>query len=329
MAGCSLSTVSLVVNNRGYVSDDLRNHVLKVVENLRYYPTRSARGLASKTSGNIGFILRDDHFSSAEPFYTRVFLGAEFAARDLKYYLLLTTIAARFEDDDLPRFLHERNVDGVIIAGKVDLQLLDRIAPFDLPVLLVDFEVTRRRYPAVLIDNRGGATAAVAHLLSLGHREIAFVGGDMEHPSLSERLAGYRQTFSDHGIKLNESLTESSEADSNAECGARAMGRLLRRQPVPTAVFAANDALAFGCMQEIQRAGLRIPEDIAIVGFDDVDTSLLVQPRLTTVRVRKEDLGRHAVEQLAGLILNGSTHVTTMHLPVELVVRESTGHHRS
>jgi DNA-binding LacI/PurR family transcriptional regulator len=96
---------------------------------------------------------------------------------------------------------------------------------------------------------------------------------------------------------------------------------------MPTAVFAANDAMAVGCMQEIRKAGLRVPDDIAIVGFDDVETSILVQPRLTTVRVRKEELGRHAVEQLAGIILNGTTHVITTHVPVELIVRESSGHH--
>ncbi len=326
-AGCSLSTVSLVVNNRGYVSEEMRQHVLKVVEDLGYHPTRSARGLASKTSGNIGFILREDHFSKAEPFYTRVFLGAEFAARDLKYYLLLTTVASRFTEDDLPRFLHERNVDGVIIAGKVDLQLLERIDHFGLPVLLVDFEVKRKRYPAVLIDNRGGARLAVTHLLSLGHRGIAFVCGDVDHPSLTERLLGYRETLAEFGITPPDSFIETSEPNSNSSCGARAMARLLERRPLPTAVFAANDAMAVGCMQETRKAGLRVPDDIAIVGFDDVETSILVQPRLTTVRVRKEELGRHAVEQLAGIILKGTTHVITTHVPVELIVRESSGHH--
>jgi LacI family transcriptional regulator len=326
-AGCSLSTVSLVVNNRGYVSEELRQRVLKVVEDLGYHPTRSARGLASKTSGNLGFILREDHFSRAEPFYTRVFLGAEFAARDLKYYLLLTTVASRFTEDDLPRFLHERNVDGVIIAGKVDLQLLERIDHFGLPVLLVDFEVKRKRYPAVLIDNRGGAHAAVTYLLSLGHREIGFVGGDMEHPSLAERLLGYRETLAEFGIKAPASLIQTSEMSSDSACGERAMARLLKERPFPTAVFAANDAMALGCMQAIRKAGLRVPDDISIVGFDDVETSILVQPRLTTVRVRKEELGRHAVEQLAGIILKGSTHVTTTHVPVELIVRESSGSH--
>lgn len=328
-AGCSLSTVSLVVNKRGYVSEGMKARVLKVVEELGYHPTRSARGLASQTSGNIGFILRDDHFTKAEPFYTKVFLGAEFAARDLKYYLLLTTVPAHFTEEDLPRFLLERNVDGVIIAGKVDPRLVDRIDHFGLPVLLVDFQMARKRYPAVLIDNRAGARAAVTHLLSMGHREIAFVGGDIEHPSLAERLQGYRETLAEFGVESPQSLIETVEPFSNALCGARAMARLLEHRPVPTAVFAANDALAIGCMREIQKAGLRVPDEIALVGFDDVETSVHLQPQLTTVRVNKEELGRHAVEQLASIIRNGSSHITTTHVPVELIVRESSGSHLS
>ena len=197
-------------------------------------------------------------------------------------------------------------MDGVIIAGKVDPQLLHRIDHFGLPVLLVDFETRRKRYPAVLIDNRGGARAAVTHLLSLGHRDIAFVGADIEHPSLAERLKSYRETLADAGITALAAFVETSEPDSISDCGARAMARLLARRPRPTAVFAANDAMAIGCIQEIRKAGLRIPEDIAVVGFDDVDTSAHVQPRLTTVRVSKEELGRLAVEQLTSIILNGT-----------------------
>ena len=328
-AGCSLSTVSLVVNKRGYVSEEMRTRVLKVVEELGYHPTRSARGLASKTSGNIGFILRDDRFYVAEQFYSRVFLGAEVAARDLKYYLLLTTVPKRFTKDDLPRFLNERNVDGVIIAGKVDLNLLDHIDRFGLPLLLIDFEIKRRQYPAVLIDNLGGARAAVTHLVSLGHREIAFVGGDVDHPSIAERFQGYRETLAECGITPPTWFIEITEPESSSPCGARAMARLLERRPLPTAVFAANDPMAFGCMQEIRKAGLRIPGDIAIVGFDDVDTSDHVQPPLTTVRVNKEELGRHAVEQLASIIVNRTAHVITTHVPVELIVRASSGSHVS
>jgi LacI family transcriptional regulator len=324
-ARCSLSTVSLVVNNRGYVSKETRERVLRVVKELGYHATRSARGLASRTSGNVGFILRDDHFSQAEPFYTRVFLGAEFAAGEHGFYLLLETIHHRFhEKDELPRFLLERNVDGIIVAGRVPTQFLAKVARFGLPTVMVDFDVKRRRCPAVLIDNPFGARAIVGHLIALGHRNIAFVSGDIDHPSLRERLEGYRESLSDHGVAERPELVDVGESDSRIANGASAMKRLLQHSPLPTAVFAANDAMAIGCMQEIERAGLKVPDDVSVAGFDDIEVSALLHPPLTTVRVFKEELGRQAAETLVEIIRGESSTLVTKHVPAELVVRQST-----
>jgi LacI family transcriptional regulator len=296
------------------------------VHDLGYHATRAARGLASRTSGNLGFILRDDHFSQAEPFYTRVFLGAEFAAREQNFYLLLATVSHRFSDKkELPRFLHERNVDGVIIAGKVSHRFIDLVEGFGIPVVLVDFEVRRKRYASILIDNKAGARAAVEHLLAAGHRDIAFVSGDIEHPSLAERLQGYKDALTDHGVLIQERLIDVREPDSRIPNGANAMDRLLQQRPFPTAVFAANDATAIGCIQTLRTHGLAIPDEVAVVGFDDVEMSSLMHPRLTTLRVFKEELGRQAVTTLVDMIHNGGSVVVTKHLPVELIVRESSG----
>jgi len=323
-AGCSVSTVSIVVNDRGYVSEETRERVMKVVKELGYHATRSARGLASKTSGNIGFILRDDHFSQAEPFYTRVFLGAEFAARDQNFYVLLATVGRQFsEKKDLPRFLLERNVDGIIIAGKVPPRFIDQVERFGIPIVLIDFEVQRKRYASILIDNKVGAHLAVEHLIACGHRDIAFVGGDIIHPSLAERLEGYREKLEEHHITVQDLWIDTQEPDSRIANGAHAMARLLQQHPRPSAVFAANDAMAIGCIQQILQNGLTIPGDIAVAGFDDIEMSSLMQPRLTTLRVFKEELGRQAVETLVGMIKNGDAMLVTKHLPVELMVRES------
>ena len=324
-AGCSLSTVSLVINKSGHVSEETRKRVQKVVRDLGYHPTRSARGLASKTSGNIGFILREDHFSQAEPFYTKIFLGSEFAARDHHYYILLTTVGNRFDEaTDIPRFLLEGNVDGLIIAGKVSLRLVDRLEKFGVPIMLVDFQVKSNRFSSVVIDNRGGARAAVTHLLDHGHKDIAFVGGDIEHPSLAERFEGYQETLRDHGLEMQQEFVEVGERDTRIANGEQAMRRLLARAKHPTAIFAANDAMAIGCMRHIKETGLRIPEDIAVVGFDDIEMSALVEPRLTTLRVFKEELGRLALERLVGIMNSTSPKILTTLVPVELVEREST-----
>jgi LacI family transcriptional regulator len=307
------------------VKKELRERVLKVVKDLGYHATRSARGLASRTSGNIGFILRDDHFSQAEPFYTRVFLGTEFAAGQLGYYVLLATIPHKFhEGDELPRFLLERNVDGIIVAGRVPTQFFTKTAKFSIPTVLVDFELKRKRTPCVLIDNRAGAHLIVDHLVKLGHHDIAFVSGDINHPSLAERLEGYKEILADHGYPERPELIDIREPDSRIANGANAMTRLLHQRPLPTAVFAANDAMAIGCMQEIQRAGMAVPQQISVAGFDDIEVSALMRPSLTTVRVLKEELGRQAAETLVEIIRGENATLVTKHVPAELVVREST-----
>jgi len=324
-AGLSLSTVSLAINNRGYVSPETRESVLKIVRELSYHPTRSARGLASRTSGNIGFILSEEHFSQAEPFYTRIFLGTEFEARDHNYYILLTTVGNQFDPDQyVPRFLLERNVDGIIIAGKVNEKLIAYIDSLGLPIVLVDYELKRMRHSAVLIDNWRGGTLAVEHLLSLGHRRIAFLGGDIRHPSLTDRFEAYRNTLRQAGIVADEAYAITDEQETSVEAGTAAAGRLLGSGATPTAIFAANDAMAIGCMRHLKSRGIRIPQDIAVVGFDDIDMGSHVEPHLTTVRVLKEEMGKIAVQRVVDSINAKTRIVVTTHVPVELIVREST-----
>jgi len=324
-AGLSLSTVSLVINNRGYVSAETRESVKKVVRELSYHPTRSARGLASKTSGNIGFILSEEHFSQAEPFYTRIFLGTEFEARDHNYYILLTTVGDQFDPDDyVPRFLLERNVDGIIIAGKVNEKLISYIDSLGLPIVLIDYEMKRAQHSAVLIDNWRGATLAVEHLLLLGHKKIAFLGGDIRHPSLTDRYEAYQNTLRHAGILLEESLEVTDEEETSISGGVSAAEKLFASGAKPTAIFAANDAMAIGCMRHLKSRGIRIPQDIAIVGFDDIDMSSHIEPHLTTVRVLKEEMGKIAVQRVVDAINSKTKIVVTTHVPVELIVREST-----
>lgn len=325
MAGLSLSTVSLVINKNGYVSEETRINVLRVVKELGYHPSRAAKGLASKTSGNIGFILSDDHFSQAEPFYTMIFLGTEFEARDHNYYILLTTVGKTFkEPQSVPRFLLERNVDGVIIAGKINPKLVDYVDRLGLPMMLVDYTFPKKRISSVLIDNRKGAHLAVQHLVNLGHREIGFIGGDIEHPSLAERFLAYKDCLVANGIAPNQNLMMTDEPDSGMKNGSSAIRRMLERDGKPTAIFAANDAMAIGCMQYVKQRGMKIPDDVAIVGFDDIVSSSHVEPRLTTIKVFKEEMGALAVRSLIESVKSKSRTVVNTYVPVELVVREST-----
>ena len=324
-AGVSLSTVSLVLNKKHNVSEETRLKVHQTIKELKYHPRRTARGLASKRSGNIGFILTEDHFSRAEPFYTKIFLGTEFEARQHNYYVLLTTVSKIFRKNrDVPRFLLERNVDGVILAGSIPFNLISYIQKKNIPLVFVDFLPKSGPASAVLIDNFDGAYQAVSYLVRIGHRRIAFMAGDLEHPSLKERFGGYRKALEDSGIAFDEKLTMINEPFTAFQDGCEATRKLLSRDVFFSAIFAGNDAMAQGCLRSLREHNIGVPAKVSIVGFDDIESDVHVEPHLTTVRVNKEELGAIAVRKLVEMIENGKTVYGKNLLPVELVIRGST-----
>jgi LacI family transcriptional regulator len=324
-ARVSEATVSLVLNNKASIREETRQRVLKAIQQLNYHPRHVARGLASRKSGNIGFILTDDHFSRAEPFYTKIFLGTEFESRKYKYYILLTTIPRAFHvETDLPRFLRDRNVDGVLLAGHVPTALSEHILELKMPHVFIDFSPRHKQGNVVMMDNLLGATLAVRHLLDLGHRRIAFVGGDITHPSIAKRLEGYKQALLEAQLPIEDDLIESVERNTASDDGARAVEKLLACDAQFTALFAANDAMAIGAMQCLKKHGQQIPEEVSIVGFDDIEAGTHTQPPLTTIRVDKEELGAVALRRLMEMIETKKELSGKVFTPVELVVRQST-----
>ncbi len=326
-AGLSVSTISLVLNNKSNVSKETRRKVQSVIAELNYHPQRSARGLASRSSGNIGFILTNEHFSLVEPFYTKIFLGTELEARKHNYYVLLTTVAQNVSGTrEMPRFFLEQNVDGVIIAGKLGSSWFEYIRDRNLPLVLIDYELSDHRVSTVAADNSGGARLVVEHLLKLGHSKIGFIGGDLRHPSIAERYSAYRDTLEARGIEIPATWVSIDEPDTRLDNGYRAAKTILTDSRTrPTALFAANDALALGCMKFCKETGLKIPGTIALVGFDNIESGLYVEPRLTTVNVHREEMGSIAVRRLVEMIRYKSEVVNRSISPVELIVRESCG----
>jgi len=326
-AGLSVSTVSLVLNNRSNVSKETRRRIQSVIADLNYHPQRSARGLASRSSGNIGFILTSEHFSLAEPFYTRIFLGSEFEARKHNYYILLTTVDRSVSGTkELPRFFLEHNVDGIIIAGKIGSSWIEHVRQHDLPLILIDYEFPSHHVSSVMMDNVGGARLVVEHLLKLGHSKIGFIGGDAKHPSIAARFKTYCDTLTEHGIEVNEQWVNVDEVGTGFENGYLAAQKILNVHALkPTAVFAANDAMALGCMKYCNETGVSVPGSLALVGFDNVESGLHVEPRLTTVNVHREAMGSVAVRRLVEMINENGHVVDKTTTPVELIVRESCG----
>lgn len=323
-AGVSLSTVSLVINRKKNIKEETVRKVQQAIEELNYHPRRSAQGLASKKSGNIGFILTNDHFSRAEPFYTKIFLGSEFEARKHNYYILLTTVENKFNKKYIPRFLLERNVDGVILAGKIPAGLINYIHKHDLPMVFIDYFPAKGKFAAVLMDNVVGARQVVTYLIGKGHRHIAFIGGDISHPCIQERFRGYKQALQKSNISFNENLVVTDELYTSDVDGYNAMGKLLKRNVPFTAIFAANDAMAFGCLQCLKERNIKVPAQIALVGFDDVDVAIQMEPHLTTVKVDKEEMGAIAVKSIVDMITNDKKTLGKILVPIELIIRQST-----
>lgn len=331
-AGVSISTVSLVMNGKGPVAQATRARVEATAERLGYIPSRSARRLGVPRTGNVGFVLSEDHFLRSEPFYTRVFLGAEFEARRRNLYVLLSTIPGRYDPrSDAPRFLHEHSVDGVLVAGGVDAAFLEALSGRHIPFVLADY--WWEGAPHVLIDNEGGAQAVAAHFLAQGHTRVAFLGADMKHPSPRARLDAFRHAMAAAGHPLEDACVFTAPGASNRANGYLLAERLTAMPAAarPTAAFCANDALALGLLDRTREAGIRIPADLAVAGFDDVEGAATARPALTTVRVYKEQLGEVALRTLADLVEHrGAPYrfdrgASATHISTELVVRGSSG----
>jgi LacI family transcriptional regulator len=324
-ASVSIATVSFVINDSKHISVETKNRVLKAIKSLKYHPSKSAINLVSGKTGNIGFIITDDHFLRTEPFYTSIFLGTEFEARNAGYYILLTSINPDFsKNDPLPRFILNGSVDGIIVAGKIPSNLIDRMSPYNLPTVFIDYIPSENCCPLVLIDNLQGGLMATNHLIKLGHTNIAFIGADIEHPSLSDRLKGYKQALENAKIPIKNSLIVTDSKYPDRVNGYNSIKSLLSKNKSVTAVFACNDAMAIGVLNYLNDNGYKVPKDISLIGFDDVEADLMLNPPLTTIRVPKIEMGIEALKLLVNTLKNKKSLLKKILVPVELIEREST-----
>jgi LacI family transcriptional regulator len=324
-ADVSIATVSLVIHNNKRISEETKKKVNKAIKELNYHPSGSARGLVSGKTGNIGFILTNDHFLRSEPFYTRIFLGAEFEAREKQLYILLTTVPSEVKKGEkLPRFVLERNVDGVILVGKVPVEIVNGLKKYDLPLIFIDYEIPMEGYSAILIDNVNGGMSATQHLINAGHKKIGFIGADISHPSINDRFTGYKKALKSAGIEFNPDLCITDENYPARENGYKATKKLLKKNKDITGIFACNDAMAIGVMQCLKEKSIRIPEDIAVIGFDNVESDLFIEPPLSTMNVPKLEMGIEAVKLMSQILSKKVSSSKKILIPVELVKRQST-----
>ena len=319
-AKVSISTVSRVLNDTCNVREDKRVRVLEAAAELGYTPNPAAQSLHSMKTGAIGILLP---YVSGE-FYAELLNGIDSAAQEGGRLLLISTSHNSEEELEAALKGMYRRVDGILVMAPVTTAdaVLQR-APKDIPVVFMNTRTESQHIPLITFDNYGGMRAMTEHLIQKGHRRIGFITGPNCAFDAQDRFRGYREAIHEAGIPLNEDLVVDGEYTQQAGYdGAR---YLLGLNPRPTAIMTSNDDAALGAMSALREAGLRIPEDVALSGFDDIPSSSFTVPPLTTVHVPVRELGSQSVMLLEAAIdsgLNGSEIVT---LPVELRLRESTG----
>jgi LacI family transcriptional regulator, galactose operon repressor len=329
-SGVSVSTVSRVFNGYDDVSQATRDRVMASARHLDYAPSAAARTLVTQRSHVVGVVLFTgyEHPDIHHPFFQGVLVGLKRGVGGLGYDLLLFATeqpgAERGREHSYLRRARQHRVDGIVLMGvERDDPEVEKLAQSSLPVIGVDLDVAGPRTTHVTSDNVGGARLAVRHLHALGHTRIAMIGGLAETKPAADRLLGYRAELRALGLEAVPAYE--LEGDFYSESGGAAMRRLLELRERPTAVFAASDLMAVGAMRAAQGAGLRIPDDIAVVGFDDIQLAELVDPPLTTIRQDTVGIGVAAARALVEQIDNPDVTPPVLTLPVELVVRASSG----
>jgi len=314
-------TVSRVINDSGYVSPEARARVQGAIAELGYMPNVLARQLRSKRTKTIALVLTD----IANPFFTTIARGVEDAARDQGYAVMFcNTDESETEEMEYVRVLIQRQVDGVLLVPATDssasLQLLNK---HGLPVVVLDRRLSAGGVDEVRTDSEAGAYVVVRHLLDLGHRRIAVLTGPETVSTAVDRVAGYRRAMAEEGLRPDDGLVVFG--GYNEASGYEMTRLILAAEPRPTAIFAANNFIAFGAIGALREAGLRAPEDMSIAVFDDLPPGWVFDPFLTVVSQPAYEIGKQAAElMLERLAGKAPAEPRTIVLPSELIIRRST-----
>jgi len=321
-AAVSTQTVSRVLNDRPDVAPETRQRVQDVIARLGYQPSAIARSLVNKRTRTLGLITAD--FSDF--FFTQVIAGAEVEARKHGYYFMLGSTERNPQDESqYIRLLTERYVEGILFSRpstEPDDRALLNLLRDNIPVVTTAYHIPGVALTVVDIDNIDGGRQATACLVENGHRQIAMVSGPASWKSVGDRATGYRQALETAGIAYDPRLVV--EGDWSYESGYRAMQELLQRGDTFTGVFAQNDQMAIGGIRTLREAGRRVPEDVAIVGYDDIPVAAYSDPPLTTIRQPMREVGAVATRLLIQIIEEtGAIEGGEVLLRAELVRRRS------
>ncbi len=328
LANVSPSTVSRVLSNSPRISEETKERVRRALEELDYHPNVFARGLVTNTASSIGvFIPPGMREFFVNPFFSEMMSGVSEVAGRAGFDIVLST-SAQDEEDAVDRMIRGRRVDGLILLGSRDNDpVLEKVALYSFPAVLLGRPARDGAISFVNNDNVQAAYEATMHLILLGHEKIGFLGGAFNLIVTIDRLTGFRKALFESGISSSPQMEISSVFLEQG--GYQGMMHLLALPTRPTAVLASDDVLAFGAMRAAGELGYQLPDDLAIIGFNDIRLAELANPPLTSVRVHMHELGAAATEMLVGQIHESTLGVQSKIVESELVIRKSCGFQRA
>ena len=321
LAGVSTTTVSHFLNGTRYISDDLRERVEKAILSLGYRPNSMARGLRRGESKTIGLIVPDN----SNPFFAEILRTIENIGYTKGYSVILCNSDSDVEKEiAYTDLLYTKQVDGIIfITTNNSVEHLQQMVDSGIPIVVVDRDIPLNDTDVILVDNLQGGYEATNYLIRLGHRRIACIAGPSKLTPSADRVNGYQKALAEAGIPVDPDYI--MNGDFQYLGGDAAMTELLARPVKPTAIFACNDLMALGAMRALRDAGYSIPDQMSVIGFDDITLTSMVSPSLSTVAQPIEDIARLSLDLLISRILHKSepAHAQKIILTTQLVIRDS------
>ena len=316
-AEVSVNTASRAINNKPDINEETKKRVLQIAKELGYIRNAAAVALRTKKTGTIGVVIADNR----NPFYAEVLNGMEEAAREKNYHIILANTQRDYKkEEEAINLLLVKRVDGLLITPVQDKDDdIKNLIDANIPFVVVGRDFENIEVDAIYNDEVKGGFLATEYLIKKGHKRISLIDGFLYKSPAKGRLEGYKKALNKYRISLDESLI--SVGDINIEDGYERTKQMLEKNLDFSAIFAYNDMMAFGAMQAIKEKGLRIPEDIGLVGYDDIPFSSLISPALTTIRLKKQDLGVESVKLLFSRINGNRKKTKKIMLDVELITR--------
>ena len=324
-AGVAPITVSRVINNSGYVSDKVRSKVNIAIQELGYVPNVLARSLKSKRTDTLALVFTD----MTNPFFNILARGVEDTASDNGFNVIFcNTDESQTKENKYINLLLQKQVDGILLVpASSGVESIEMIRQQKTPLVIVDRRIPCKDFDMVYGDSKGGAYQLTEHLIKLGHRLISFIGGPHNVSTSEDRLKGYAQAMEDNHLL---EFVDCYYGKYSQQSGTELTHQIFSREIKPTAIVAANNLIAVGVLAALREMKIKVPEEVAVVSFDDIPENLTINPFLTVVAQPPYEMGKKATELLISRIMDNSDHspeCQEFKFPVELIIRTSCGSH--